>query len=77
MSYIDPDMIIWVDKTGSDNQCEGIRKFGYSLWGMTLVSFKLGINGKRPSVIAAMSSPGVEDIDLGEGTTMAKLSVPF
>jgi hypothetical protein len=47
MSYIDPNMIVWVDETGSDSQCEGIRKFGYALRGLTPVSFKLGISGKH------------------------------
>lgn len=52
MSYIDPNMIVWVDETGSDSRREGIRKFGYALRGLTPVSFKLGISGKRLSVIA-------------------------
>ena len=55
MSYIDPNMIVWVDETGSDSRREGIRKFGYALRGLTPVSFKLGISGKRLSVITAMS----------------------
>lgn len=58
MSYIDHNMIVWVDETGSDTRREGIRKFGYALRGITPVSFKLGISGKRLSVIAAMSSRG-------------------
>ena len=53
MSYIDPNMIVWVDETGSDSRREGIRKFGYALRGLTPVSFKLGISGKRLSVITA------------------------
>ena len=69
MSYIDPNMIIRIDETGSDSRREGIRKFGYALRGMTPVSFKLGISGKCLSVIAAMSSRGIEDIDIIEGTT--------
>ena len=69
MSYIDPNMIVWVDETGSDSRREGIREFGYALRGITPVSFKLGISGKRLSVITAMSTRGVEDIDIIEGTT--------
>ncbi len=77
MSYIDPNMIVWVDETGSDTRREGIRKFGYALRGITPVSFKLGINGKRLSVIAAMSSRGVEDIDILEGTTNGEAFTTF
>ena len=77
MSYIDSNMTVWVDESGSDTRCEGIRKFGYALRGITPVSFKLGINDKRLSVIAAMSSRGVEDIDILEAPLMEKLSQPF
>ena len=68
MSYIDANMIVWVNETGSDRR-EGIRRYGYSLRGMTPIGFKVGIRGKRLSVIAAMSARGVEDIDIIEGTT--------
>ena len=77
MSYIDPNMIVWVDETGSDSRCEGIRKFGYALRGITPVSFKLGISGKHLSVIIAMSSRGVEDIDIIEGTTNGEIFTTF
>ena len=68
MTYIDPNMIVWVDETGSTRR-EGIRSYGYSLRGMTPVSFKVEIRGKRYSVITAMSTRGIEDIDINEGTT--------
>lgn len=77
MSYIDPNMIVWVDETGSDSRREGIRKFGYALRGLTPVSFKLGISGKRLSVITAMSSRGVEDIDIIDGTTNGEAFTKF
>ena len=77
MSYIVPNMIVWVDETGSDSRCEGIRKFGYALRGQTPVSFKLGISGKRLSVITAMSSRGVEDIDIIDGTTNGEAFTKF
>ena len=77
MSYIDPNMIVWVGETGSDTRREGIRKFGYALCGITPVSFKLGINSKHLSVIAAMSSRGVEDINILEGTTNGEAFTTF
>lgn len=48
-SYTDLNMIVWVDETGSDSRCEGIRKFECVLRGITPVSFKLGINSKHLS----------------------------
>ena len=73
MSYIDPNMIVWVDETGSDTRREGIRKVGYALRGITPVNFKLGINGK----VIAMSSRGVEDIDIPEGSTNGEAFTTF
>lgn len=71
ISYIDPNMIGWV---GSNSRREGIRKFGYAICRITPVSFKLGISGKCPSVITAMSTRRVVDINIIEGTTNEKLS---
>ena len=44
-----------------------VKESGYTLHGITPVSFKLGIDGKRLSVITAVSSRGVDDI--GKPTT--------
>lgn len=55
MSYIDTNMIVWVDETESDRH-EGMRRYSYSLRGMTPAGFKIGIRGKCLSVTAAMSA---------------------
>ena len=63
MRYLTADMIFWLDETGSDKHSER-RKFGYHLRGITPISYKLAIRGKRMSSIAVMSTKGIEDVDI-------------
>jgi len=50
MAYIDADMLVWLDETGSDRR-DAVRKYGHSLRGMTPVSYTLAGRGKRLSAI--------------------------
>ena len=66
--HIPASMFVFVDKTGS-NQCNLHRDHGYGLRGTAPLSLKFQtVNGKRMSVIAAMSTNGVEDLYLVEGS---------
>lgn len=60
------DTFIWVDETGSDKR-NALRKYAYSLQGVTPINYCLYIPGKRISAISAMSTRGVEDVYLAEG----------
>ena len=60
VSMYSPEMIIFMDETGSD-RCNSIRRYGYSLRGKPLVSHKLLVRGERISVIACMSVNGMLD----------------
>ena len=51
---LDPAMFVWVDESGTDCR-DNIRKYGYSLQGMTPVSHRFLSRGKRVNIIAAMS----------------------
>lgn len=66
MNYLDANMIVWLDETGSDKRSER-RKFGYHLRGMTPRVYKLNIRGKRISSIAIMSTRGIEDVAIYQG----------
>ena len=61
ISAFPPEMIIWIDETGSDRR-NTVRQYGYSLRGLTPVSHELKVSGKRISAIAAMSTRGIEDV---------------
>ena len=62
ISVFDPDMLIWIDETGSDRR-NSIRKFGYSLRGTRPRTHVLRVSGKRYSAIPVMSTTrGIEDV---------------
>ena len=67
VSVFDPKMLIWIDETGSDRRNE-IRKFGYSLKGMPARSCQLRIGGKRLSAIPVMTTNGIEDVYITDGS---------
>ncbi len=56
-----PDMLIWVDETGSDRR-NSIRRYGYALRGMRPVTHHLGVGGKRVSAIPVLTTRGIEDV---------------
>ena len=51
-------MFVWLDESGCDN-CNYIRKYGYSIRGLTPRCRRLLVKGTRISVIAAMASDGL------------------
>ena len=58
MEYINAEMIVWIDESGSDRR-DSIRRYGYHLRGLTPVSYNLGPQGKRLSVTTALSTRGI------------------
>ena len=76
MSYLKADMMIWIDETGSDHRVSS-RCFGYHLRGLAPTDTVLSIRGKRLSAVAVMSTRGIEDIDICEGTTNGEKCTRF
>ena len=67
VSAFDPNMLIWIDQTGSD-RCNEIRKYGYSLRGTPAHTCQLRVSGKRLSAIPVMTTNGLEDIFITTGS---------
>lgn len=67
VSAYDPSMLIWIDESGCDRR-HATRKWAYSLRGMTPRDHKLLSRGKRYSVVPVMSTEGIHDIHIIEGT---------
>ena len=67
ISIYDPSMFIWIDETGCDRR-NSIRKYGYSVRGITPRDHRLLLRGARVSGIAVMSLEGMQDVQLVEGT---------
>ena len=61
MSLFNPDMLIWIDETGSDKR-KSVRKYGYSLRGIPPRTCQLFVGGKRVSAIPVMTTRGIEDV---------------
>ena len=71
--HIPASMFVFVDETGS-NQRDLHREHGYGLRGTAPLSLKFQtVNGKRMSAIAAMSTNGVEDFYLVEGSVNGEI----
>ena len=56
----DPKTLIFIDETGSTRR-NAIRRYGYALLGVTPVTHKLCVYGKRLSAIGIMTYRGIED----------------
>ena len=67
VSAFDPNMLIWIDETGSDRRNE-IRKYGYSLRGTPACTCQLRVGGKRLSAIPVMTTNGLEDVFITTGS---------
>ena len=66
MSIFEPEMIVWLDETGSDCR-NSVRAHGYGLCGLTPITHKPKVWGKRISAIGVMSMCGIEDAYIYEG----------
>ena len=58
MFLFNREQFVWVDETGTDGR-DIIRRYGYTLRGLTPVCHRLLVRGKRFNAIVAMSSNGI------------------
>ena len=68
MSMFDPEMIVWLDETGSDRR-NSVRAYGYGIRGLTPVKHQLKVWGKRITAIGIMTMEGIEDVFIHEDST--------
>lgn len=61
VSAYSPDMLIWIDETGSDRR-RLIRQYGYAIRGMRAVVYNLNVSGKRISAIPVLTTRGIENV---------------
>jgi len=61
------EFLVWCDETGSDRR-DQIRKFGYSLRGLTPVYHRYLVRGTRISSVVAMTLSGVLTYEFHTGT---------
>jgi len=71
-----PEMLVFIDETGSDRR-NSIRKYGYGLRGLTPISYRLCLGGKRISAIGVLTTRGIEDSYIVEGNVNADIFLRF
>ena len=76
MSYLNPNMIIWINEMGSDHR-QSSQQLGHHLRGLTPTDAVISIHGQRISTIAAMSPRGIEDIEVYSETTNGETFAGF
>ena len=67
MMMFHSNMCLWIDETGCDRR-NAVRKYGYAIRGCTPQDFSLKLRGKRHSAISILSTDGVEDTYITEGS---------
>ena len=76
VEQFDPNMLLFVDETGSDRRNE-VRRYGYSLKGITPRDYKLNVYGRRTSAIGVLSSRGIEDTYIVEDNVNGDIFMDF
>ena len=72
----DPSMLVFIDETGCDKR-NAKRLFGYGVRGITPITHHLLAYGQRISAISIMSTRGIEDVYLAEGSVNGDTFVQF
>ena len=76
MAYLDADMLVWLDECGSTRRYE-VRKYEYSLRGLTPISYKLLVRGQRLSAIPVVTTRGIEDVFITNNSVNGDLFLQF
>ena len=73
---IPANCFVWVDETESDHG-DSRRKTGYGLRGIPPVSFQLRVRSSRISAVSCITTDGVEDLYLTEGSVNGDAFMEF
>ena len=76
ITLLDRAMFIWIDETGCDLR-NALRNYGYGVRGLPPQDYSLKLRGKRYSAIGILTSDGVEDVHLVEGSVDGEIFLDF
>ena len=71
-----PEMLVSIDETGCDKR-NLVRQYRYGVRGLTPVTQKFVVYGKRISAIGVMTTEGIEDAYLVEGNVNSDTFLQF
>ena len=67
MAVFHHSLIVWIDETGCDRR-NSLRKYAYGIRGQTPRDYQLQMRGVRYSAIGILSSNGIDDVYITEGS---------
>jgi len=67
VSMYEPEMLVWIDESGCDKR-NSFRKYAYSMKGLTPQDHRFMVRGTRYSAIPVLSTEGIHDVCLFEGS---------
>jgi len=73
MAVLDSSTIVWIDETECDRR-NALRKYGYGIRGQTPQDYQLKLRGVRYSAISILSTEGINDVYITEGTVNGDFS---
>ena len=76
INHFDPSMMVWVDETGCDLR-NAMKKYGYGIRGMPPQDYTLKLSGKRYSAVEILTTEGVEDVYMEEGSVNREVFLDF
>lgn len=76
IGHFDPAMCVWVDETGSELR-NALRKYGYGIRGIPPQDYNLKLRGKRYSAIGILTTEGIEDVYITEGSVNGEIFLDF
>lgn len=76
MLVYDPSMLIWIGESGCDVR-HSRHKRAYSIRGITPADHRILIRGTRYSAIPVMSTQGIHDVCLLEGSVNGEIFESF
>ena len=76
MSCFDPEMIAWVDETGSEIR-NSLRAYGCGIRGIPPRDYHIRLRGKRYSAIGILSTKGIEDVYITDTSVNGEIFLDF
>ena len=76
ITMFNTSMFLWIDESGCDLR-NALRKYGYGIRGLPPQDYSLKLRGKRYSAIGILSTEGIKDVYIAEGSVNGETFLDF
>ena len=76
ITVFNTSMFLWIDETGCDLR-NALQKYGYGIRGLPPHDYSLKLRGKRYSGIGILSTEGIKDVYIAEGSVNGETFLDF